>query len=354
MRAFQFWQFAGALGFCNHRFFLGKIMLSYRVMYQQGQALRHGALELIASWQQSSDARIWLDVTVMLDEYDSEHLESQLNADLAVFGCHPLALQDALDSRQPPKIEAFSQHLLFIYRDIVRAEEVLQFGYQSVNLLVGKRFLISIHRGDNARIDKIAGEPEHIGSNPLSWALKIMRASSDAYLHHVAEFESSLSTLEDKLNQQDDERHMLQLNGYRSKLIKLKRLFNYHENITLQLQNDSDYQTWLADANIEHEVTDLHDHFERLNSVTQLYYQICSDLLDAFLSLSSYRLNINMRLLTVITAIFVPLSFLAGLYGMNFAYMPELQYHWGYFILLGVMASIATGMLWFFKKRQWL
>lgn len=85
-----------------------------------------------------------------------------------------------------------------------------------------------------------------------------------------------------------------------------------------------------------------------------MYYEICGDLVDGYISLTSHRLNNTMKVLTIITAIFVPLSFLAGVYGMNFENMPELGMRYSYFILLGVMGSVAVGMLLLFRKLRWL
>jgi Mg2+ and Co2+ transporter CorA len=103
-----------------------------------------------------------------------------------------------------------------------------------------------------------------------------------------------------------------------------------------------------------HAINDVFERFERLHSLTQMYYDICGDLVDGYISISSHQLNITMRVLTVITAIFVPLTFLAGIYGMNFAHMPELPYRYGYPVLLLMMLAIGAGLLWVFWRKKWL
>ena len=85
-----------------------------------------------------------------------------------------------------------------------------------------------------------------------------------------------------------------------------------------------------------------------------MYYEICGDLVESHISISSHQLNQTMKILTIITAIFVPLGFIAGLYGMNFQYMPELQFRYGYFVILGLMAVLAVGMLTLFRRVRWL
>jgi len=101
-------------------------------------------------------------------------------------------------------------------------------------------------------------------------------------------------------------------------------------------------------------VNDLHDRFERLHSLVQMHYEICGDLIDGYLSITSHQLNATMRVLTIITAVFVPLGFLAGLYGMNFEFMPELKFHYGYYGLLGIMGIVAGGLLTFFRMKRWI
>ncbi len=85
-----------------------------------------------------------------------------------------------------------------------------------------------------------------------------------------------------------------------------------------------------------------------------MFYEICGDLIEGYISLSSHQLNLTMRVLTVITAVFVPLSFIAGLYGMNFEYIPELKFAGGYFVVLGVMIVTALGLLGLFRKKGWI
>ena len=103
-----------------------------------------------------------------------------------------------------------------------------------------------------------------------------------------------------------------------------------------------------------HEIRDVFEHQERANSLATLYYEVASDLIDGYISLASHRLNNIMKVLTIVTVIFVPLSFLAGIYGMNFEYMPELKSHSGYFMLLGVMSTIVATLLFVFRRKRWL
>ena len=141
------------------------------------------------------------------------------------------------------------------------------------------------------------------------------------------------------------------MTGHKANLKRLRRIFLYHEQMLRELRSHS-HQGFRPE--ISHELNDVYEQQERANSLTLLYYELASDLIDGYLSLASHRLNQIMKVLTVVTVVFVPLGFLAGIYGMNFANMPELQSRSGYFILLGVMATIATTLLLNFRKRKWL
>jgi magnesium transporter len=103
-----------------------------------------------------------------------------------------------------------------------------------------------------------------------------------------------------------------------------------------------------------HEFNDLFEHTERLTSFTALYKELADDLMNGYISMSSHRLNQIMRVLTVVTVIFLPLTLLAGIYGMNFEYMPELNVKHAFFIMLGTMVAIVTGLLLLFRKMRWL
>ena len=110
----------------------------------------------------------------------------------------------------------------------------------------------------------------------------------------------------------------------------------------------------VEDVALYHAMQDVYDKCERLNSLSKLFYDQCGDLVEGHLSLTSHQLNKTMQALTVITAIFIPLGLLAGIYGMNFENMPELHTRYGYYILLGTMVMIATTLLALFKRKGWL
>ena len=323
-------------------------MIRSKLLLQNG-TIKEVGKERIAEWRQEPGSKIWLDIQFSDLAEPRDILDN--------FGCHPLAIQDALRTRHPPKIEGFEQHLFILYRGILSVTDEIQFEHQQVAFFVSDRFIISLHPGTSKGVDHVwqIDLMHPLEKSPFDVALRIMHYSAGLYLEAILNFESNLSDLEDELQTHGDDNMLSQISSYRSRLLKLKRVFNYLQTITSTLLSN---QNKLEGASITedryyHLVNDLHERFERLHSLTQMHYEICGDLIESYLSIASHQLNVTMRILTVITAVFVPLSFMAGLYGMNFDYIPELKVHNGYFYLLGCMVLCASGLIFYFKRRRW-
>tara|TARA_R110001592_G_scaffold79102_9_gene236969 strand:- start:86 stop:1063 length:978 start_codon:yes stop_codon:yes gene_type:complete len=310
-----------------------------------------GGEELVHDWRNDASSRLWLDLTS--EGLEQHQAERQI---LLGLGCHALAIEDAQRDRHPPKLEVFDDHVFILYRGIARFDSQLHHKSQSISFFISERLLISYHPLPAESINRLmAGHGGiHLQRCPAQLALRIMHTSAGMYLEHVLAFEDQLSDLEDALHDQETDALMRQLMGYRSRLVKLRRIFNYHQSITDELKSSDLALFEQPDLGLDHTLNDLHDRFERLASLVSMFYDICGDLIDGYLAVTSHQLNNTMRVLTVITAIFIPLGFLAGLYGMNFEYIPELKLHNGYFILLGAMATLAVGLLAWFRKLRWL
>jgi len=305
--------------------------------------------ELIEQWKSDSESMIWIDIS-------DEDLKSEAKL-LASLGCHSLAITDAQRDRHPPKIELFKDYLFLLYRGIYKAQPGLIFEHLQISFFIGDRIFISRHNKESKAINAMFNDSgaKYLKRSPVHLAIRIFHYSCGLYLSELLDFETELEIIEDKFQKKGSDSLMRQITTYRSRLVKLRRAFSYHVNIGKALASyiDDDDTQIITDKEI-HTVNDLNERLDRLLSLSQLYYDICGDLVDGYLSVTSHQLNETMRVLTVITAVFVPLSFLAGLYGMNFDYIPELKVENGYFILIGVMALIAVALIGLFKKKNWL
>ena len=318
------------------------------MLIKSDKSCLYGDESLIATWQENTSDHLWID-------FDS-HAKAEERIFLENLGCHPLAITDAQRDRHPPKIEVFDDYIFMLYKGIFLPGQNLLFEHLQISMFVGKNILITSHAKKSISIDKLFEEEgeKYLSRNPITLALRIFHYSCGIYLQNLFEFENKLESLEDQFQIGGDDKMMQEITLYRSRLTKLKRTFNYHSNIGSELRALVTDDTDIISEMDMHTVTDVHERIERLLSLSQMHYDICSDLINGYLSVSSHQLNETMRVLTVITAIFIPLGFLAGLYGMNFEYIPELKVANGYFYLLSFMGLISVSLVLFFKKKRWL
>ncbi|MGV8834732.1 magnesium transporter CorA family protein [Cellvibrio sp.] len=311
-------------------------MIRTQLLTTAGERIE-GNAELIERWRCDNGSYIWIDLI-----NEDPHTEKQF---LLSMQCHPLAIEDVQRFRHPPKTETFDNYTLILYRGITEFNKDLTIQQMTIALFAGDRCLISCHPRHSLGITHYweNAQQENLLVSPGLLASRIMRFSVGRYLESILAFEPSLNELEDAMQEKPNDEVMRELISYQSRLRKLKRIFSYHEKLVTNLLKDIPQRLIDEDGDIEHGLQDLFERCERLHGLCTMYYEICGDLINGYLSISSHQLNNTMRVLTVITAIFVPLTFIAGIYGMNFDNMPELHMPYGYFYTLGGMLVIAAG-----------
>jgi magnesium transporter len=307
-----------------------------------------GGKELVSVWQSHADTRIWFDCFGEPGEEEKQFLQDH-------FGLHPMAIQDAQRTRHPPKVEPFDDSTFILLKPLSADSEELQFSTIQLALFVGERFLVTRCSGKSPVIDALFEETtrhtELLAIDPAALALRLCRRLVDHYLKVLLKLEPRLEELEDEIMEQPDDSILAELLNYKTELKKFRRAFLYHQQIFSELKSGS-FPAVAAERN--HEIVDVYEQQERASSLASLYYEMASDLADGYISVASHRLNQIMKVLTVVMSIFVPLSFLAGIYGMNFENMPELHSNSGYFILLGLMFTIVVVLLTLFYRKKWL
>lgn len=317
-------------------------------LFHAGQ-LTAGNGELVDVWLKEPEAMIWVDLG------NNDKLEE---ADLlkSKFNLHELAIQDAQRDRHPPKIEAFEDYTFILLRGL--SAESMDINFQTIQLalFVGKRFLITRHSGLSmsvARIEEsLAGENSTQLDGMSEMALQVCKLLANRYIGILLELEPRLEELEELMLDNANDSMLAELTGYKSDLKRLNRIATYHEQTFRELKDKA--FPCFDDSERLHDVIDVWEKNERAKSLSQLYYETASDLIEGYISIASHRLNQIMKVLTIVMAVFVPLSFLAGIYGMNFENMPELHSKSGYFILLSIMGGIAALLLYIFRKIKWL
>ncbi len=311
------------------------------------QTHQSGGQELIEAWRASEHNLIWLDVEGESKETDVAFLKQ--------FKIHPLAIQDALRPRHPPKIERFEDFSFILMRGLDADTDGIDFGAIQLSFFVGERFLLTRHANPSVSANwlykKLLRDNSLFENGPGGLAIRLSNRLARRYIEILLGLEPRLDEIEEEMFIRPDDSLLAELTSYKSRLRKLSRIASYHKEIAESLRTTHDP---LIDTALTHEIIDLYEQIERTQSLASMYYQICNDLTDGYLGMSSHQLNRVMQLLTIITVIFVPLTFMAGIYGMNFENMPELASRWGYFILLGIMFVVAILQVLYFRRKRWL
>lgn len=309
--------------------------------------LIEGNDQLVSQWRQTADSFLWLDI--------QDEITPEICALLRSFDCNELSITDCSRTRHPPKVENFESNCFILFRGIAQFDDALLLVPHQLGIWVGGNYLITVHRGHAVSVEhffEAAGDG--LLQTPNLLALRILHYIGGRYLEKLLAAEERIGDLEDQLLGPEPNEALKELVAFRTRLRKLRRIFNYHQRMAETILNDGCTYLGTQEDDSYHIRRDLFDRCERLLSLCTLYYELCGDLVDGYISLSSHQLNNTMKILTIITAIFVPITFVAGLYGMNFDNMPELHHEYGYFIVLGFLAFLATTMVVVFKKIRWL
>ena len=307
-----------------------------------------GNEEVLAEWKRQPDTILWADIADLDPQFETQLLVSN-------FGLHPLAILDAQRSRHPPKIETFDDNTFILLKGLGTASDDFEFATIQLAIFIGERFLVTRHSGHSRSIDQLRQEAEQnpalIAGGADALALRLCRIMVDRYTQKLLALEPRLDDLEVEIVETPDDSMLAELIGYKTDLRKFRRVLVYHVQVFSELMKNPPPQIRAARI---HEIRDVYEHQERASSLATLYYEVSSDLIDGYISLASHRLNNIIKILTIVTAIFVPLTFLAGIYGMNFENMPELKSSAGYYVLLSIMAFITVVLVVIFRKKRWL
>lgn len=309
---------------------------------------RVGGRELLDAWRESQDAILWIDLFEIPTETETALLQQY-------FQLHPLAIQDAQRERHPPKLESFVDHTFVLLKGLDAETQDIDFGTIQIAIFVSPRFLVTRHTGPSPSIDqlwaKAEKDPDLLAAGSDSLAIRLSGLVVNRYLPILLALETRLDDLEDEMTARPSDKVLAELVGHKSRLKKLRRIITYHVQLFESMR--SAIPPGIRHE-LRHELNDVYEHLERAMSLAGLYYELASDLMDGYITMASHRLNHIVKVLTVVTATFVPLTFIAGLYGMNFQYMPELQMRYAYFGVLGVMAALAAVLLFVFHRKGWL
>jgi magnesium transporter len=293
----------------------------------------------------------WLHFQGMPTSEQMEHLRDR-------YELHPLALEDVLNGERRPKSVSYESHY-FVILSHLRSDHG-ELYVEPVAFFLGKNFVISIDRGAHNVLEPIRRRLLKKrtllarGADYLFYAL--MDTVIDMGFPLLESLGERLEALEDEILDNPDRESRNEIHRVKRELVTLRRTWWPQREVVSSLIRDSEQ---LIHDNTRIYMRDCYDHCVIMLDFVETYRDIASNLLDIYLSAVSQRMNDIMKALTIIATIFLPLTFLSGLYGMNFDTkspwnMPELAWHFGYFYALGVMVAIALVMLFWFRRKRWL
>ncbi|MBM7603594.1 magnesium transporter [Metabacillus crassostreae] len=275
--------------------------------------------------------------------------ENEIQLLTSFFHFHPLAIEDCLEFVQRPKLDFYDNYFFVVIhsinQDTLDADEV--------DIFVSDKFIVTFHKKpvrDLKNILQQVGKEKTLQDNPMQIMYQVIDKIVDEYFPPVYKLEDLVNQVEDNTSDQTISELMEQVFDIRSELNKLRRTIVPMRDLLYRIISSSRLNS-IKEKHIYFQ--DIYDHLLKLVEMIDANRELSSDIRDSYLSISSDRMNRVMMTLTVMSSIFLPLTFIAGVYGMNFQYMPELAGEYSYFIVLGLMVLIALGMIWFFFKMGW-
>jgi magnesium transporter len=297
---------------------------------------------------------IWADFRGDTDEFRAATEETLLN----VFKFHYLTVEDCLELRHQPKIEPFTNYLFFIMHGVKpEVTNAWNFATKELDGYLGSNFVVTYHHEDFRSVNHVK---QQVRISPYAFQRgsayvlhQILDNLVDHYMPVIDDFDVAIDELEDKVLALSNTRTAVleYIMDVRRSVARLKRISTRQMEVLYRLSHGEFTQ---IPENVLPFFRDVHDHLLRISDLSESYRDMIAGLIEIHFAVTANRTNDVMKTLAVVSAIILPLSLIAGIYGMNFEYMPELQKPYGYFATLGLMIVLTAGLLFYFKRRGWI
>ncbi len=297
----------------------------------------------------SDTTRTWLRVQGVHDIAPLKHIATG-------FDLHPLVLEDLVNTEQRPKVEDYEQYIFLVLKHITWHETTRTIQTEQISLILGQNFVLSFQEGNHDVFHTIqtrlkngkSGIRTH-GSDYLFYAL--LDAVVDNYFFVLEALGEEIEDLEERVMNQTGQESLHYLHELKREMIVLRKSVWPLREVVGRLSRE--------ESSFVHQTTrvylrDVHDHTVQVIETIETYREMLTGILEIYLTSLSNKLNEIMKVMAMIATLFIPLTLIASIYGMNFKNMPELEWTWGYPLVLAVMGICAGGMMLFFRKRKWL
>jgi magnesium transporter len=273
----------------------------------------------------------------------------------AVYRIHPLTIEDILNTEHRPKVEEFDDYLFITLKEISPQNEGPMV-FDQISLILTGNTVITFQEipgdtfdGIRRRILDNMGRIRRMGADYLAYA--IIDAVVDEYFLALDILGAGIEQFEDRAMSEEDTAFMADIQKVKQRLHRVRRIiWPLRESLSSLSRSESSF----ISGELGPFIKDLHDNVIQAAETVESYRELIAGVMEVNLSTVSNRMNKIMKVLTIISTLFIPLTFIVGVYGMNFSNMPELNYPYAYPVIWGIMAAIGIGMLIFFKRRHWI
>ncbi len=269
---------------------------------------------------------------------------------------HPLVLEDMLNTRARPKFEVFKEDYVYLSLKAISFEETGErLRVEQLSILLGPHLVFSIQEAPGDILDPVRerirrdGRIRQLGADYLTYAL--VDVVVDGYYVVLERLDERAEFLEEQVLAQPTPDTLREVHQLKRAMVDLRHVLWPLRELVLRVER---VETPLIDRSVIIFFRDIYDHTIQMIETIESLRDVVAGMLDIYLSSVSYRLNEIIKVLTLFSTIFMPLTFIVGVYGMNFRYLPELEYHWSYPILWLLMIGISVTMLLYFRRRRWI
>jgi magnesium transporter len=291
----------------------------------------------------------WINVVGL---HDTEMLQRVAD----VFSMHPLTLEDIVNTLQRPKLEDTGSSLFLVLKILRRHPETRAIAAEQVSIVLGKDYVLTFQEIDGGLFDPIRnhiragkGRIRQMGGDYLAYSL--LDAIVDNYFVMIEDMDDDIEQLQERVLKRADAAGIRSIHAFKAEMVFLRRnLWPLRELVSALEKSESD----LIGDGLSPYLRDVYEHTVQVIDSIEAIRDMLAGTMDIYMTSVSNRMNEVMKLLTAIATIFIPLTFIAGIYGMNFEIMPELKWRYGYAAVWAVMIGVAVGMAIYFRRRKWM
>lgn len=272
------------------------------------------------------------------------------------FELHPLILEDIANTKQRPKLEEHEEYI-FVVLKMLYFDQEQNLKFENISFIQGSNYVLSFQEADGDVFDsvreRLRNSKGRVRSQSADYLLYVlMDAIVDNYFNLMEVMGEKIEELEENLFEEKSNNDLIQeIHNLKREILRIRRAVYPLREVVNRMDK---VETSLVSEKTQLYLRDLYDHVIQVSESIDIQRELIWSLMDMYMTTISNRMNEVMKVLTIMATIFIPLTFIAGVYGMNFENIPELKFQYGYFVLWGVMVVVFLSMLYYFKRREWL